>query len=451
MPTLKRIPRWVDALWLICLALYIVAGAAIVPFHGDESTLMVMGRDYHTIFVDGDLDKVLFDSSWQVAPYEQHLRLLNGTVSKTIYGWLQALNGIEPRDLNSNWAWGRSYNFNRARGAVPESELLRQARLAAALQLALAAALFFQFVRMTTNRPTAFLASALFALHPNMLINGRRAMMEGSHILGLMLVLVAAAWLLQERRWWRYALLGVCAGFAIAAKHPNVVICALVFLALARQPTWQLLQSRGKAWLRPARELMGLALAGVITVIVFLILNPAWWREPLDVALHVVGQRQQLLQNQVDVFGGYNSAAEQVSGFFEFVFVGARQYFEVSGWANYDVITAQISAYEQSWLAGLLFIGESGRLGVISLILTIFGGLMLARDRDISRDTRWLVLIWIVGSALATLWLTPLPWARYYLALLPAVILLVSYALIRLAQSLIRDPYARADGIAVLD
>ena len=229
MPTLKTIPRWVDALWLICLALYIVAGAAIVPFHGDESTLMVMGRDYHTIFIDGDLDKVLFDKSWQVAPREQHLRLLNGTVSKTIYGWLQALNGIEPRDLNSNWAWGRNYNFNRARGALPDGELLRQARLASAIQLALAAALFFQLVRMTTNRSSAFLASALFALHPNMLISGRRAMMEGSHILGLMLVLVAAAWLLQERRWWRYALLGACAGFAIAAKHPNVSVCALVF------------------------------------------------------------------------------------------------------------------------------------------------------------------------------------------------------------------------------
>ncbi len=451
MPTLNKLPRWVDALWLACLALYIVAGAASAPFHGDESTLLLMGLDYHTIFVDGDLDRILFDRTWQVAPYEQHLRLLNGTVSKTIYGWLQALNGIGPRDLNRNWSWELGYDANVARGAVPESELLRQARLASALQLALAAALFFQFVRMTTNRPTAYLASALFALHPNMLINGRRAMMEGSHILGLMLVLLAAAWLLQERRWWRYGLLGVCAGFAIAAKHPNTVICALVLLALARQPTWQLLRSLGKDWLPSLRQLAGVVLAGLITVIVFLLLNPAWWREPLDIAQHVVVQRQQLLQNQVDAFGGYGSFAEQVSGFFEFVFVGARQYFEVAGWANYDVITSQISVYEQSWLAGLLFIGESGRLGVVCLLLSVFGAFTLARDRDISRDTRWLVLIWIFGSALATLWLTPLPWARYYLALLPALILLVSYALIRLAQSLIRDPYARADDFAVLD
>ncbi len=451
MPTLERTPRWVDALWLGCLALYIIAGAAIVPFHGDESTLMVMGRDYHYLFVQGDLSKVLYDRQWRVNPHEQHLRILNGTVSKTIYGWLQSLNGYGPRNLNRNWNWRRDYDFNAAQGAIPDGELLRQARLASALQLALAAALFFQFVKMISNRPTAYLASALFALHPNMLINGRRAMMEGSHILGLMLVLIAAAWLIQERRWWRYALLGVGAGVAIAAKHPNVIVCALVLLACARAPIWRLLRSRGRSWQRSTMDLTGLALAGLVAVIVFLLLNPAWWREPLTVAGEVVEERQQLLQNQVKAFGGYNSFGEQVSGFFQFVFVGERQYFEVSHWNDYDVITAQREAYEQSWLAGLLFIGGSGRLGLIFLLLSAFGAITLARDPALPLEGRWLVLIWIGGGALATLWLTPLPWARYYLPLLPAVILLVSYALTSLAQSLIKDPYAKGDGVALLD
>ncbi|MCY3780839.1 MAG: glycosyltransferase family 39 protein [Chloroflexi bacterium] len=451
MPTLDRLPGWVDALWLGCLALYITAGAAIIPFHGDESTLMIMGRDFHYIFVEGDLAKVLYDESWAVNPHEQHLRLLNGTVSKMVYGGLQWLNGFGPRDLNRNWNWGRDYDSNVARGAIPDGELLRQARLASAIQLALAAAAFFQFVKMTVNRPNAFLASALFALHPNMLINGRRAMMEGSHILGLMLVLLAAAWLLQEQRWRTYALLGISAGFAIAAKHPNVIVCALVFLACARRPVWQLAQKRGRDFQRSARDLIGIALAGIITVIVFLLLNPAWWRNPMEVAPLIVELRQGLLQDQVDIFGGYNSFTDQVAGFFQFAFVGARQYFEVSRWEDYDVITAQIGAYEGSWLSGLLFIGSSGRLGLISLLLALYGALKLARDQAISREARWLVFIWIIGSALAALWLTPLPWARYYLPLLPAVILLVSYALTILARSLIREPDAGVDGLALLD
>lgn len=451
MLSLRRLPHWVDALWLSCLALYIVAGAAIAPFHGDESTLMIMGRDFHYLFVEGDLSKVLYDRSWQVNPQEQRLRILNGTVSKMVYGWLQSLNGYEPSDLNRNWNWGRDYAFNLARGAIPDGELLRQARLASAIQLALAAALFFQFVKMIVNRPTAFMASALFALHPNVLINGRRAMMEGSHMLGLLLVLLAAAWLIQERRWRRYALLGVCAGFAIAAKHPNAIVCALAFLACAWRPLGQLARNHGDGLGARRRDLASIAIAAVTTILVFLLLNPAWWRDPMEVAATVVAERQQLLQSQVDWLGGYEAFGEQARGFFQYVFMGERQYYEVSHWADYSAISAQIEAYEQSWLAGLLMIGSSGRLGVICLLLAVYGVVALARDRAIVWDMRRLVLVWILGSAMATLWLTPLPWARYYLPLLPALSLLVSYALMSLTRNLLKDPYAKADGVSLLD
>ena len=80
---------------------------------------------------------------------------------------------------------------------------------------------FSYVVKRALNRPAAYIAVTAFALHPSVLINGRRAMMEGSHLLGLMLVLLAAICLLQERRPWRYLMLGASAGFAIAAKHPN--------------------------------------------------------------------------------------------------------------------------------------------------------------------------------------------------------------------------------------
>ncbi len=447
MPTFRRLPRRTDALWLLCLALYILAGAAIAPFHGDESTLMIMGRDYHYLAVEGDLSKLLYDGAWRVNPHEQHLRIVNGAISKYIYGWLQALNGIDPGDLNRNWHWGRGYDWNAGRGALPDGDLLRQARLASALQLALAAAACFQFVKICVNRPTAWLASALFALQPNMLINGRRAMMEGSHILGMMLLLMAAACLIRERRWRHYVLLGFCGGLAIAAKHPNAIICALVYLACAWKPLGQLAGD----WRRSSWQLLGLALAGFITILVFLLLNPAWWDDPLAVAAAVVAERQKLLGNQVDLFGGYQSLAQQASGFFEFAFVGARQYFEVAAWNDYPVITAQIAEYESSGLGGLLFYGASGRLGLAIMLLCGYGAYSLARDEGIMREIKILLGIWMAGSALWTLWLTPLPWARYYLPLLPAVILLLSCALIRLVQLLTSLRYASADGVARLD
>ncbi len=438
----RGIPPYVDALWLGCLSLYIIAGAAIVPFHGDESTLMVMGRDYHYIFAQGDISTVFFDPHWENNRHEQQLRLLNGTVSKTIYGWLGAINSFAAQDLNNDWNWGRDYDRNAARGAIPDAGLLRQARLASSLQLALAAALFFHFARTALNRPTAYIAAALFALQPNVLINGRRAMMEGSHLLGLALALMAAIWLIQERRWRRYLALGVCAGFAIAAKHPNVSVCALVFFAISIDPLWRLVHGSGQGWRKPVMDLAGIALAGLITVAVFLFLNPAWWSNPLAVAGWVVELRQELLQDQVSIFGGYTSFADQVTGLFQYGFVGERQYYEAPAWANYGAISAQINEYERSGLAGLLFIGGSGRLGLLWLLLAIFGAGHLARNRSIATEHKRLLLVWTFGSILAALWLTPLPWARYYLPLLPAVIALVSYALATIAGALGKLDYA---------
>ena len=451
MSALRSKVRWLDWLWLGLLALYIMAGAGIVPFHGDESTLMAMGRDYHTIFVEGDLSKVAYDKTWATNAGEQELRLLNGTVSKTVYGWLQVMNGFSPRDLNRWWQWNKDYDFNLARGSIPNAELLRQSRLASAAQLALAAVLFFQCVKMTLNRPTAYLASALFALQPNILINGRRAMMEGSHLLGLVLVILAGAWLMRERRWLAYVLLGLFAGFALAAKHPNVIVCALVFLACSSLPLSRLLRCRGQRWRTPATHLAGMAAAGVIALLVFFVRNPAWWSAPLEMPGLIISLREDLLKGQLNWLGGYDSFAEQISGFFQYIFVGERQYFEVAGWANYDAITGQIEAYERSGLAGLLFVGESGRLGLIFLLLAVFGAFDLARNRGVSAEQRLLLLVWILGSALVTLWLTPLPWARYYLPLLPAMIVLVAYALVAIASSLMKNPYVKADGIALLD
>ena len=439
--------RRLDAFWLGLLALYVLAGAGQMPFHGDESTLIYMGRDYHYLMVEGDLSQLAYDPNWSTSPAEQHLRLLNGTISRTVYGALAHGMGLSARDLNEQWHWGRDFDWNARRGRIPDLELLRRARLASSAQLALAAVCFFALLRLTLNRPTAWIASALFVLHPNILINGRRAMMEGSHLLGLMLVLLAGAWLLQERRWWRYALLGVCMGFALAAKHPNLVACMLVLVSCSALPIWRLLRGHGE---RALHDLAGLALTGVMLIAVFLLMNPAWWNAPLDLPALALEMRANLLQGQIDAFGGYSDFAEQVAGFFQFVFAGARQYFEVDAWAEYAPITAQIASYESSGWAGVLFIGAAGRLGLLCLLLSLLGAVALLVDKRALAEHRLLLLMWIGGTGLFTLMVTPLPWARYYLPLLPALIILVSHALAASARWLWRNSRKRAYGIAGL-
>lgn len=450
MPIPRRIPRWVDGLWLALFSIYIVAGAAIVPFHGDESTLIYMGRDYHYLFVEGDLSKLLYDGSRLRGVVEQRLRLENGTISKTIYGGLAWNQGIGADDLNKPWNWGRDYESNIRSRRVPDEPLLSAARIASALQLALAVTLFFKFVELTLNRPTAYLASALFALHPNVLINGRRAMMEGSHLLGLMLVLLAGAWLLRERRWQAYPLLGACMGFAVAAKHPNALLAALVFLAVAFASLRETKRGeRGKSS-SGGKKITRLLLLLIVALAVFLLLNPAWWSAPFDLPKVIIELRADLLRAQVGWFGGYNSIEDGILGFFNFVFAVQHQYFEVSDWAQFDAITAQIERYESSGLAGIL-IGGTSLFGILCLALAAFGAVSLARDRNMETAVRVFFLVWMAGSAMATMALTPLPWARYYLPLAPALVILVSHGIYVLISSIWERVSGRADGSDLLD
>ncbi|MCY3799283.1 MAG: phospholipid carrier-dependent glycosyltransferase [Chloroflexi bacterium] len=450
MPIPKRIPPWADALWLALLAAYIVAGAAIVPFHGDESTLMFMGRDFHYLFVDGDLSKVIYDRNRTEEGPELTLRLLNGTVSKMAYGWVMASNDRALRDYDTRWDWGADYETNRARNKIPDIGLLSQARLTSAVQLAAAAVVFFYFVQTALNRPTAYLASALFALHPNVLINGRRAVMEGSHLLGLMLALLAGVWLLRERKWRQYLLLGVCMGFAVAAKHPNALASGLIFLACFIAPLCQLISRRVQKWRSAAAHLLGMLASGILAILVFFFLNPGWWRYPVEAAQLAYTYRTYLIRRQMASDDAYGSIAESLRGFFEYVFAAEHQYFAAASWADFEVITAQIERYESSGLAGILF-GGTVIFGIVCLALAMFGAVNLARDSAIEAKNRLLLLLWMIGLTLVTLLLTPLPWARYYLPLAPALAILLSYALIVVASAVWKRYSRRANGIDVLD
>lgn len=443
MPIPRSVPRWVDGLWLGLLSIYVLAGAAIVPYHGDESTLVFMGRDYHYLFVEGDLSEVLYDRTKSSGRVEQRLRLENGTISKTIYGWLAWNLDYGLDDFNQPWNWGEDYEANLRSNRAPGERLLGAARMASALQLALAVLAFFKFVEMTLNRPTAYLASALFALHPNVLINGRRAMMEGSHLLGLMLVLLASAWLLRERKRYAYPLLGAGMGFAVAAKHPNALIAALAFLAVLIA-TWRGARpGGGRKWV----SFLSLPIAAAL---VFFLLTPAWWSAPFELPALIIELRADLLRAQVGWFGGYNAFEEGVLGFFRYVFAAEHQYFEVAHWAEYDAITAQIARYESSGLAGVL-IGGTNLFGIVSLALAAYGALDLARNSNMASDMRALLLIWMGGSALVTLAVTPLPWARYYLPLAPALVMLAAHGIFIFVSSLWNRFNSGADGIHLLD
>ncbi|MDE2821541.1 MAG: glycosyltransferase family 39 protein [Chloroflexota bacterium] len=521
MTQIKSFHAGVDVIWLALLSVYIMGGAAIVPFHGDESSKIYIGRDYYYLFLEGEREKLSQQAKRSAGPGQYRANLASGSISNMIYGWLAASSGYAITDLNDDWHWGLDYRENLESNRVPEARLLWMARLAAAAQLAAAAALVYAFARISINRPTALLASLFFAAHPTLLLNGRRAMQEGSHLLGIMLVLVMAAWLIRERRWRGYALLGACAGCAIAAKHSSAFTVAIVFLAIFGLSVYERLpglrgtklasafatpspgplprsngegeprsreddtHSRNRYDAAPAKAIIapklrsslhcnggnggneggktkgerepelighepmrraprprldmrpftGILLAGIIALLVFYLLNPGWWEAPLATAGEVMSERTELLQRQAGVYGGYQSLSQQARGFFRFVLIGEPQYFEDKAWAGYTEISEQIQFYEGSGWAGAT-IGGNALAGLVMSALVAAGMILLIRDRDISLQNRALLLFWGGGIAAIVFALTPLPWARYYLPVLPFTLMMAAYALTRMSGAM---------------
>lgn len=431
----KNLQAGVDVICLALLSFYIMGGAAIVPFHGDESSKIYVGRDFYFLFLEGDREKITHQAKRSASSGEYRANLASGSISNMIYGWLAASSGYAITELNDDWHWGRDYRYNLESNRVPEARLLRTARLASAAQLAVAAALVYVFARITLNRPTALLASLLFATHPTLLLNGRRALQEGSHMLGTMLLLLAAAWLIRQGRWWQYALLGACAGLAIAAKHTSAFVVAIVFLAVYVLSVYESLRPGDRRARLKTRPLAGILMAGIVTLLVFYLLNPGWWDAPLETARDVMSERSELLQRQAGVYGGYQSLGQQVKGFFRFVLIGEPQYFEDGQWAGYPEISEQIQIYENSGWAGAT-IGGNAIAALLMLALVSAGIILLLRDRDISFQNRALLMFWGGGTAAIVFALTPLPWARYYLPVLPFTLMMAAYALTNMAQAM---------------
>jgi 4-amino-4-deoxy-L-arabinose transferase-like glycosyltransferase len=407
-----------DLLWVAVLAAYIVAGVRLVPFHGDESTQIYMSRDYDYQFRQNEWSLVRY-SPTPISPTEQQLRLLNGTLYKYLVGLGRHIVGIET--TNEQWDWGADWNYNQTFGHAPDEDLLLIGRYTSALFLAAGVGLLFILGRQLGGRPVAYLASLYYALHPVLLLNGRRAMQEGMMTFFALLVVLLAICFVKKRSWVAVIALGVAAGLALASKHTNVFTIAAVFGAIGLHLLYHFFQRQPRIELLKA--VLRLALIGLLTFGVFYMLNPAWWGAPLERAQFVLNERRSLLDFQEGLFGGYSDFADQLGGFARQTFVAQPQYFEVDNWAGF--IGDQIDQYEATLWRGIGLAGSTIG-GVLLGLLTLIGLWRLYQERTIAAETRLIVGLWALVVLLTTALLTPLEWQRYYLPAYPVVGLLAA-------------------------
>ncbi|MEQ8672348.1 MAG: phospholipid carrier-dependent glycosyltransferase [Aggregatilineales bacterium] len=426
-----------DALWLILMAAYIIGGTAadanIVPFHGDESTTIWMSRDFDFIVNQRNLDLVRYQDP-PLNETEQQLRFAAAPLTKYAFGLAWTLNGYSLQDINDQWVWGAGWDYNQQTGHMPSDDLLMIARWTSTLFLAGSMVVLFFIGRKLGGAPVAYLATLYYTLNPAILLNGRRAMLEGTTIFFGLLVVLAGLWLLQNRNWASALLLGFAAGCAVAAKHPNIFIVVAVFVVCGGYAVYQSLSEDETADpdefspptigpSDPYNLITLLFVSGIMSLLLFFALNPVLWDEPADRISDMIQARSDILNTQLDVFGGYSDYGDQFAGFFRQVFIARPQYYEAPDWGNF--ISAQIHQYEQTIWRGVS-IGGGTVGGLIVFALVVYGFWILLKESSTRRSTRWIVGIWGLVMFATTALITPLEWQRYYLSAMPAVALIGS-------------------------
>jgi 4-amino-4-deoxy-L-arabinose transferase-like glycosyltransferase len=329
--------------------------------------------------------------------------------------------GLTVSDLNGPWFWGvpDEWAWNVTHGDLPGEHLLHVARTPSALFTALSVWVVFGIARWVAGaRPAAYAASVIYATSPAVLLNGRRAMMEGALLLFTALAVLAVLWVVSEQArkpirrralLARTALFGVVCGMALASKHTAVIAVAALCLAMATEPLVRRSRSLPN-WRRVVRW-MGL---GGVMLLVFLALNPAWWSDPLKMPGHVLDQRRSLLDGQIQgakAAGQYYASAEdRLVGLVNQAFLAGPQFYEAPYWEAY--VGDQAAGYRASGLAG-----RGGGPGWGVLLAAACGAGVIVLVQRWREGAAWVALVWAGVTALALLILTPFEWQRYYLLL----------------------------------
>lgn len=442
----KRFRLW-DALWLLLLAVYIAAGLPIVTFHGDEAMQLYMSRDYVTAFINRQPDRLTVQPPYFIDE-DNWLRILNGSINRYAIGLSWHVAGFSENDLppRPGWDWGLTYERGVETGHRPAERLLNVSRASSTLFLALSAWLMFAIGWQFGGRLPAFFMSALYALNPVILLNGRRAMMEGSLLFFGLLTMLAAiliSKIVLERRGesavrpysqWRqmllWALLALAGGLTLTSKHSGVVFLAGAWGWLLVTAITHAVRTRRASSL--LASLLKLAAAGLLALVLFIALSPALWNDVPARLRDLIEQRQGLLEIQVQSDSqAPTTLAERIEGIVVQPFMTPPVHFEVAFWGEAEAIRAEIAGYMASPFSGLQF---GLLLGLTLTLLAGFGLVALVWPRLRPGGAWMLGLLAWAAVTVASLLVNPLPWQRYYLPWLPVVTVLAGVGLLALAR-----------------
>ncbi len=408
------------------ITLFYTLGIPHVPFHPDESTQIYMSQDW------SDYLRNPFNLAWQPGvPLSDRMvyRLLDPPLTRYWIGFLLTLTN-QPTP-SQDWNWSQDWETNVQARALPSPATLFTARLGMTLLLPVSLLSIYALGRALRGRRTAWMVLILTSTHALVLLHTRRAMAEALLLSGSTLTL----WLLSlptPNPW----LLGLSAGLAFNAKYTTAPLIGLGLLRLG------LLGQVNST--DPFRIRLGTILAFLSTFLVLtLALNPFLWKHPIEALRQATAARQRLLTAQVADFKIANplmvaeTVPSRLQNMLLQIFFAPPQLSEA---ANYkEALATSYQAYEEKPFHNLL---RGGTGGGLMLAITLLGILTLPIERrgdaSSSRLPTQIVTLGTLFQAGFFLGWLPLSFQRYYIPIVPYVMLWAAMGMDSLINALIR-------------
>jgi hypothetical protein len=444
---------------------FLVGTIPSVPFHPDEATYIYMSKDAERIFGGNPLS-VCWAPEKQDDPLQKE-RERDCPLARYTIGLSRLSAGLPATD--SNWDWSLSWGENLRRGAMPSDALLVLSRLPQALLLFVSVLLMIRLGYLLGGHAGAMTAGVMMGLNSQLLLHGRRVMSESGLVFGM--ILVATVVMTQRERAggaYRWLLLPSLAGIALAvaasAKYSALMMVPVMLVGMfvdsasavppqKRQASENIRDfpkegsaspgasfNTSESGVRPRRKTIssvarlgiirsGVALAAFLAV--FLALNPMFWCNPAATASAVIAERQQLLKRQVKDLRTAAPGLVLDSIPVRLLAIPYQLYLAPLGFWDVPNYAAETAKAENTYLSNPLNGLTVG--GILPLLGFVLGtaGIGVAVFRGVKEKTSWrirLLCIWFLSVAIGIVIGLPIMWQRYYLPLIPPLILFAALA-----------------------
>ena len=380
-------------LGLVITLLWSFAGLAEVPFHPDESCYIYMARYFDLFFLKRDF----LNPEWEATNF---WAITQPPLSKYLIGFALFITRHDFSALHDPWDWNLDKETNFQLGNVPSASALMASRSLMttlfALSIVLCAVVGYQVGRW----PAAFVAGLLLASSTLALRTLRRATPDAPllffslvTVLSNMKVIdhLSSSALNASRRSYIWgALTGLGLGLAATSKLSAISLLPMVLLSPGVPLC--LRKFRGAPFPPERTPARALIIILAVTTVVFILLNPTLWPNPLQGTVASLGHRLGLANYQQSVF------------------------------PKDALIT--VLARVQATLNHVL--------DPVSLVAFLFGFSVMAwREFEQWRNQRATggtpLLLWVAGTLGFTVVFTPMNWGRYFVPLILCKAVILGY------------------------